>query len=479
MENHLKKMPSPLLSLVPILVLVALLFVTIRTFGSDALSGGSQVVLLTTTAVASLLAMIFCKVKWRDIEEAICKNILGVATAIIILLLIGALSGSWMISGIVPTLIYYGMQIIHPSFFLASCCMICAVVSVMTGSSWTTIATIGIALMGIGEAQGFATGWVAGAIISGAYFGDKISPLSDTTVLASSVTHTPLFSHIRYMMLTTIPSMVITLIIFTIAGFTHTSNASGQIAEFAASLNESFNISLWLLIVPVVTGILIAKKVPSLITLFISTAMAGVFAIFFQPHLLQEVAGASVADASSLFKGLFMTFYGSTQINTGNEALNSLVATRGMAGMMNTIWLIICAMCFGGVMTGSGMLRSLTSIFLRWVRRAFSAVASTVGAGLFFNLCTADQYISIILSGRLFRDLYADRGLEPRLLSRSVEDSATVCSVLIPWNSCGMTQATVLGVSTFVYAPYCIFNIVSPLMSLLVAAVGWNIKRKK
>ena len=265
MENHLKKMPSPLLSLVPILVLVALLFVTIRTFGSDALSGGSQVVLLTTTAVASLLAMIFCKVKWRDIEEAICKNILGVATAIIILLLIGALSGSWMISGIVPTLIYYGMQIIHPSFFLASCCVICAVVSVMTGSSWTTIATIGIALMGIGEAQGFATGWVAGAIISGAYFGDKISPLSDTTVLASSVTHTPLFSHIRYMMLTTIPSMVITLIIFTIAGFTHTSNASGQIAEFAASLNESFNISLWLLIVPVVTGILIAKKVPSLI----------------------------------------------------------------------------------------------------------------------------------------------------------------------------------------------------------------------
>ena len=315
MENHLKKMPSPLLSLVPILVLVALLFVTIRTFGSDALSGGSQVVLLTTTAVASLLAMIFCKVKWRDIEEAICKNILGVATAIIILLLIGALSGSWMISGIVPTLIYYGMQIIHPSFFLASCCVICAVVSVMTGSSWTTIATIGIALMGIGEAQGFATGWVAGAIISGAYFGDKISPLSDTTVLASSVTHTPLFSHIRYMMLTTIPSMVITLIIFTIAGFTHTSNASGQIAEFAASLNESFNISLWLLIVPVVTGILIAKKVPSLITLFISTAMAGVLAIFFQPHLLQEVAGASVADASSLFKGLFMTFYGLSLIH--------------------------------------------------------------------------------------------------------------------------------------------------------------------
>ena len=477
MENHLKKMPSPLLSLVPILVLVALLFVTIRTFGSDALSGGSQVVLLTTTAVASLLAMIFCKVKWRDIEEAICKNILGVATAIIILLLIGALSGSWMISGIVPTLIYYGMQIIHPSFFLASCCVICAVVSVMTGSSWTTIATIGIALMGIGEAQGFATGWVAGAIISGAYFGDKISPLSDTTVLASSVTHTPLFSHIRYMMLTTIPSMVITLIIFTIAGFTHTSNASGQIAEFAASLNESFNISLWLLIVPVVTGILIAKKVPSLITLFISTAMAGVLAIFFQPHLLQEVAGASVADASSLFKGLFMTFYGSTQIDTSNEALNSLVATRGMAGMMNTIWLIICAMCFGGSMTASGMLESLTSVFLRFMKRRVGMVASTVFSGLFLNIVTADQYISIILTGNMFKDIYKKKGYESRLLSRTTEDSVTVTSVLVPWNTCGMTQATILGVATLTYLPYCFFNLISPLMSITMAAIGFKIKQ--
>ena len=461
MENHLKKMPSPLLSLVPILVLVALLFVTIRTFGSDALSGGSQVVLLTTTAVASLLAMIFCKVKWRDIEEAICKNILGVATAIIILLLIGALSGSWMISGIVPTLIYYGMQIIHPSFFLASCCVICAVVSVMTGSSWTTIATIGIALMGIGEAQGFATGWVAGAIISGAYFGDKISPLSDTTVLASSVTHTPLFSHIRYMMLTTIPSMVITLIIFTIAGFTHTSNASGQIAEFAASLNESFNISLWLLIVPVVTGILIAKKVPSLITLFISTAMAGVLAIFFQPHLLQEVAGASVADASSLFKGLFMTFYGSTQIDTGNEALNSLVATRGMAGMMNTIWLIICAMCFGGSMTASGMLESLTSVFLRFILEY-----------------RYGRSIHIYYPYRKYVQGYLqEKGYESRLLSRTTEDSVTVTSVLVPWNTCGMTQATILGVATLTYLPYCFFNLISPLMSITMAAIGFKIKQ--
>ena len=285
MENHLKKMPSPLLSLVPILVLVALLFVTIRTFGSDALSGGSQVVLLTTTAVASLLAMIFCKVKWRDIEEAICKNILGVATAIIILLLIGALSGSWMISGIVPTLIYYGMQIIHPSFFLASCCVICAVVSVMTGSSWTTIATIGIALIGIGEAQGFSTGWVAGAIISGAYFGDKMSPLSDTTVLAASVTDTPLFTHIRYMLYTTVPSMIVTLIVFSIAGFSREAADASQIAAFSEALKGSFHITPWLMIVPIVTGIMIAKKTPSIVVLFASSILAGIFALIFQPQI--------------------------------------------------------------------------------------------------------------------------------------------------------------------------------------------------
>ena len=368
MENHLKKMPSPLLSLVPILVLVALLFVTIRTFGSDALSGGSQVVLLITTAVASLLAMIFCKVKWRDIEEAICKNILGVATAIIILLLIGALSGSWMISGIVPTLIYYGMQIIHPSFFLASCCVICAVVSVMTGSSWTTIATIGIALMGIGEAQGFATGWVAGAIISGAYFGDKMSPLSDTTVLAASVTDTPLFTHIRYMLYTTVPSMIVTLIVFSIAGFSRETADASQIAAFSEALKGSFHITPWLMIVPIVTGIMIAKKTPSIVVLFASSILAGIFALIFQPNALLEISGITDSGIIAYIKGLLMTFYDSTQIQTGNEALNSLVSTRGMAGMMNTIWLIICAMCFGGAMSASGMLESITRIFLHFMR---------------------------------------------------------------------------------------------------------------
>ena len=477
MDHTPKRIPSPLLSLVPILVLVTLLFVTIHTFGSDALSGGSQVVLLTATAVCCLIAMGYSKVRWKAIELAMVNNISGVATALIILLIIGALSGSWMISGVVPTLIYYGMQIIHPSFFLASTCIICAIVSVMTGSSWTTIATIGIALLGIGQAQGFEDGWIAGAIISGAYFGDKISPLSDTTVLASSVTDTPLFKHIKYMMITTVSSMIITLTIFTVAGFAHEATATDQIAMYSASLRETFHISLWLLIVPVITGILIAKRIPSIITLFISATLAGIFALFFQPHLLQEISGLPVQDMQSQFKGLIMTFYGSTQVQTGNPDLNDLVSTRGMSGMMNTIWLIICAMCFGGAMTASGMLGSITSVFIRFMKRTVGLVASTVASGLFLNICTADQYISIILTGNMFKDIYQKKGYESRLLSRTTEDSVTVTSVLIPWNTCGMTQATILGVATFTYLPYCFFNLISPLMSITVAAIGFKIKR--
>lgn len=469
------RLPSPLLSLIPILVLVALLFVTIRTFGSDALSGGSQVVLLTATVLCCVIAMTYSRVSWQTLEHAMVNNITGVATALLILLIIGALSGSWMISGVVPTLIYYGMQIIHPNFFLTSTCLICAIVSVMTGSSWTTIATIGIALLGIGQAQGFEEGWIAGAIISGAYFGDKISPLSDTTVLASSVTGTPLFKHVRYMLITTVPSLLIALIIFTVAGLTHEATAGEQIAQYAAGLSQTFHISLWLLLVPFITGILIAKKVPSLITLFVSAAMAGVCALIFQPHLLHEIAGAETNGLQSAFKGLLITFYGSTGIETGNTALNDLVATRGMGGMMSTIWLILCAMCFGGAMTASGMLQSLTSVFLRFMNRTVGLVASTVASGLSMNICTADQYISIILTGNMFKDIYKQKGYESCLLSRTVEDSTTVTSVLVPWNSCGMTQATILGVPTLTYLPYCFFNLVSPFMSILIAALGYKI----
>ncbi len=471
--------PSPLLSFMPIVLLVSLLFVTIQAFGSDALSGGSQVCLLATSAVCAGIGIFYCKIKWEQIEEAICNNILGVASALLILLLIGALSGSWMLSGVVPTLIYYGMQILHPSFFLASCCVICAVVSLMTGSSWTTIATIGIALMGIGEAQGFETGWVAGAIISGAYFGDKVSPLSDTTVLASSVTNTPLFEHIRYMMFTTVPSFLITLVIFIVAGFSHTAEGTEQVAAYSQALNNTFTISPWTLLVPFATMGMIARKVPALITLFVSAALGIVMAVILQPNILQDISGATVHDGTSLFKGALMTLYGSTQVETGNESLNSLVATRGMSGMLYTIWLILCAMCFGGTMTASGMLESITSVFVRFMKRRLSMVSSTVFAGLFLNLCTADQYISIILTNNMFRDIYTAKGFETKLLSRTTEDAVTVTSVLIPWNTCGMTQATILNVATFTYLPYCFFNLISPLMSIFVAAIGFRIKQVK
>ena len=383
-----------------------------------------------------------------------------------------------MISGVVPTLIYYGMQIIHPSFFLASTCIICVLISVMTGSSWTTIATIGIPLMGIGRAQGFEEGWIAGAIISGAYFGDQVSPLSETTILAASVTDTPLFRHIRYMMITTVPSLIITLIIFTVAGFSHDASNTQHITEVATALNEKFHITPWLLIVPIATGILIARKIPSIITLFLSTLLAGVFALIFQPELLQEVSGMATSGFDSLFKGLMITIYGSTSLHTDNAVLSDLIATRGMSGMLNTIWLILCAMCFGGAMTASGMLGSITSIFVRFMKKTVSVVGGTVCSGLFLNLATADQYISIILTGNMFRDIYAKKGYESCLLSRTTEDAVTVTSVLIPWNSCGMTQATILSVPTLVYLPYCFFNIISPLMSIAVAAIGYKIARR-
>lgn len=473
-NNGAQRMPSPFISFLPIALLMGLLYFTISNFGSDSLSGGSQISLLLTSAFCVFLGMAFYRTPWKDFERAIVNNISGVSTALIILLIIGALSGIWMISGVVPTLIYYGIKIIHPDFFLASSCIICILVSVMTGSSWTTIATIGIALMGIGKAQGFDEGIIAGAIISGAYFGDKISPLSETTILASSVTETPLFTHIRYMMITTIPSIVITLILFCILGFTSADYNPEQMATFSAGLATRFNITPWLLIVPIITGILIARKVPSIITLTISTLLAAIAALIFQPEILSELA-----DNGNAMKGLMTACYGSTNLATSSESLTELVATRGMAGMINTVWLILCAMCFGGAMTAGGMLGSITSVFVRFVRNRLTLVSSTVFSGLFLNVATADQYISIILTGSMFGNVYKKEGYESRLLSRSTEDAVTVTSVLIPWNSCGMTQATVLNVPTLVYLPYCFFNIISPIMSILVAAIGYKIFKIK
>ncbi len=478
MEEKARKIPTPLVALTPIVILVVLLFFVIRAYGGDALGGASQVSVLLTSAICVLIGMAGYGRQWKDFERAITNNIAGVSSALIILLIIGALSGAWMVSGVVPTLIYYGMQIIHPNFFLVCTCVICAIVSLMTGSSWTTIATIGVALMGIGEAQGFSEGWIAGAIISGAYFGDKLSPLSDTTVLASSTTGVPLFVHIRYMLITTVPSVLITLVIFTIAGLSHDANDTSSIAEYTRTLEDTFHISAWLMIVPVITAILIARKVPSIITLFLSTLLALIFAIIFQPEQLRAVAGAAAEGGETLFLGCMQTVYGSTQVETGSAAVNELVATRGMGGMMDTIWLILCAMCFGGAMTAGGMLEGITSMFVKCAKRAGGLVSSTVATGLLLNITTADQYISIILTGKIFKETYEENGFETRLLSRTTEDAVTVTSALIPWNTCGMTQATILNVPTLTYLPYSFFNLISPLMSITIAFLGYKIKRR-
>jgi NhaC family Na+:H+ antiporter len=470
-----KTPPPPLLALTPVVILVGLLSVAVGTFGGDTLDGASQIVLLTATAACVLLAVVFCGTQWKDVERAIINNITGVASALLILLLIGALSGTWMISGVIPTLIYYGMKVIHPDFYLASTCIICSVVSVITGSSWTTVATIGIALSGIGLAQGFSPGWIGGAIISGAYFGDKISPLSDTTVLASAVTHTPLFVHIRYMTITIVPSIAVTLIIYIIASFSFRTTPTDELAAFSESLKNTFHISPWLLLVPVLMGFFIVKRTPSVVTLFVASFTACICALIFQPHILNDISGADVPGIRSQFRGLLISVYGSTSVDTGHAVLNSLVATRGMGGMMNTIWLIICAVCFGGAMTASGMLGSIVSVFLRFMKNTVGIVASTVFSGLFLNICTGDQYLSIILTGDMYKDIYRKKGYESRLLSRTTEDGVTVTSPLIPWNTCGMTQATVLGIPTMTYLPYAFFNLVSPLVSIIVAAIGYKI----
>ena len=472
-----QKTPHPLIAIIPVVVLIGFLSIAITLFGSDSLNGGSQIALLMGMAVCVSLSMTVYRVSWRTFEKQVKKTLGEVSITLLILLCVGMLAGSWMISGVVPTLIYYGVQIMSPQFFLVSACLICALVSVLSGSSWTTIATIGVALLGISHALGISEAWTAGAIISGAYFGDKMSPLSDTTILASSATGTDLFTHIRYMVYTTVPTFLITISIFFIAGLNGGENAMVQVDEYTTGLTQKFNISLWTLLVPVLTGVLIARRVPSLIVLFASSVMAGIVALILQPHILCEVAGDSTASASTLTRGLAITCYGSTAVDTGNASLNELISTRGMAGMLNTIWLIICAMCFGAAMVASRMIDSITGVILRWVRSRSSLVASTVGTGIFLNITTGDQFISIVLNADIYKEVYRKEGYESRLLSRTTEDAATVTSVLIPWNTCGMTQSTVLGVSTLTYLPYCFFNLLSPIMSVIIAAIGWKIKK--
>ena len=466
------------MSFLPFLVLIVLISCCVAVFGNATLDGASQVSLLVASAVSVLVGHFSKRLTWENLEHEISDKISSCAPAIIILLLIGAIGGTWMVSGIVPTMIYYGMQIIRPEIFLVSSSLLCALVSLMIGSSWTTVATIGVALMGIGKAHGFDDGWIAGSIITGAYFGDKLSPLSDTTVLASSVSGTPLFTHIRYMLYTTVPTFCISLSVFLIAGVMMNVSGQGNVAEFMGGLEHTFVISPWLLIVPVLTGVMIARRWPSMVVLFLAIFLAAIVGLIVQPALIHQISGESGGGLIASYKGMMQVCYGSTDIDTGVPMLNELVHTSGMGGMMPTIWLIICAQTFGGALTATGQLQDLMRIVLRFVRGTASLVASTVGTSLFCNIALADQYLSIMLASSMFKESYLKRGYESRLLSRSCEDGATVTSVLVPWNTCGLTQSTVLGVATLTYLPYCFFNYLSPLTSIVVASIGWKIKRK-
>tara|TARA_B100001113_G_scaffold47220_1_gene33838 strand:- start:2181 stop:3623 length:1443 start_codon:yes stop_codon:yes gene_type:complete len=462
-------------SLIPIVFLIILLTYNVYVFGDDSLEGSNQFILLIGASIAVFIGFIN-KISYEIILEKIGKNLYSVTGAILILLFVGALTGAWLISGIIPAMIYYGLLIIHPNIFLPACVILCALVSLATGSSWSTSATIGVALIGIGKALGLPPGIVAGAAISGAYFGDKLSPLSDTTNLAPAVSGAKLFEHIRYMTYTTVPSILITIIILLIIGFSQDINGSTETLSLLSSIEEKFYISPLIFIVPAIVIFMIVKKAPPLIALFAGTLLGGLFSLIFQSKVILELSGLNHLTFYSAYQTIVNAITIETQINTSNELLNDLFYSGGMKGMMNTIWLIICAMVFGGAMDAIGALRTISERLLIWAKSTFKLFASTLASCLTVNLTASDQYLSIVIPGKMFAKAYKKRKLAPENLSRTLEDSGTVTSVLIPWNTCGAYQSGVLGVSVADYFLYAIFNWISPIMTLFYAAFKIKIK---
>ena len=462
-------------SLIPIVFLIVLLTYNVYVFGDDSLEGSNQFILLIGASVAVFIGFIN-KINFKLIIKKIGKNLYSVTGAILILLFVGALTGTWLISGIIPAMIYYGLLIINPSIFLPACVVLCAVVSLATGSSWSTSATIGVALIGIGKALGLPAGIVAGAAISGAYFGDKLSPLSDTTNLAPAVSGAKLFQHIKYMTYTTIPSILITIIILLIIGFSQDLNGNTETISLLSSIEEKFNVSPLVFIVPAIVIYMIIRKAPPLIALFAGTLLGGLFSLMFQSKIIIELSGVNQLTFYSAYQTIINAVTIETQIITSNELLNDLFYSGGMKGMMNTIWLIICAMVFGGAMDAIGALKTISERFLGWANSTFKLFASTLASCLTVNLTASDQYLSIVIPGKMFAKAYKKRKLAPENLSRTLEDSGTVTSVLIPWNTCGAYQSGVLGVSVADYFIYSIFNWISPFMTLFYAAFKIKIK---
>ena len=463
-------------ALIPVIALIGMLAYNVFVYGDDALSGSNQFILLLGAAVAAIVGF-FNKVTYRRMIEEVADNIKSTTGALLILLFVGALAGTWLISGVIPTMIYYGLKLLNPTVFLPATVVICAVISIATGSSWTTSATVGIALIGIGGALGIPLGMAAGAVLSGAYFGDKMSPLSDTTNLAPAMAGTDLFTHIRYMAFTTVPTISITLIVFIIIGFTIETSGTADTASILASIDESFHISGWLFVVPLAVILLIIRKTQPLIALLAGTLMGGIFAIFFQPDIVMNVAGADQLDFRAAYQGIMNAITVDTSVETSNAELNDLFSSGGMYGMLGTIWLIICAMVFGGVMDAIGALSTISAALLKMAHTVFGLFASTVATCLALNVTASDQYLALVVPGKMFKQAYQDRDLAPENLSRTLEDSGTVTSVLVPWNTCGAYQSGVLGVSVADYFVYAIFNWLSPFMTLFFAAFQIKIKQ--
>jgi len=463
-------------ALIPVVVLVALLAINVFIFGDDALSGSNQFILLIGGAVAAIVGY-FNKVSYKKMLEEVGSNVKSTTSALLILLMVGALSGTWLASGIIPAMIYYGLDILHPSYFLAACVVICAIISIATGSSWTTSATVGIALVGIANALDISTGMTAGAVLSGAYFGDKMSPLSDTTNLAPAMAGGELFSHIRYMALTTVPTITVTLIVFITIGLFQDVSGEADTATIQSAIKESFNINGWLFLVPLAVIGLIVRKTPPLLALLIGTLLGAVFALVFQPDIIAKMGGGEMLNFDSAYKGVMNSITVSTSVETSNELLNGLFSSGGMEGMLGTIWLIMCAMVFGGIMDGIGALQRITKTLLDIATSTFGLFASTVLSCIGLNATASDQYLALVVPGKMFAKAYRDRGLAPENLSRTLEDSGTVTSVLIPYNTCGAYHSGVLGVSVFDYAAFAVFNYLSPFMTLLFAAFQIKIKK--
>jgi NhaC family Na+:H+ antiporter len=463
-------------ALIPVIVLVCMLAYNVYVFGDDALSGSNQFVLLLGGAVAAIVGF-FNKVSYKKMIAEVAENVKSTTGALLILLMVGALAGTWLISGIIPAMIYYGLQILNPTIFLAACVVICAIISIATGSSWTTAATVGIALIGIGDALGISLGMTAGAVLSGAYFGDKLSPLSDTTNLAPAMAGGELFSHIKYMTITTVPTIIVTLIVFIIIGLNLETSGTADIDGILSSIEATFNINGWLFLVPLIVIFLIIKKTPPLAALLIGTLLGGLFALLFQPEIVAGITNAEALTFESGYKGILKAITVKTEIPTDNEALSDLFAAKGMAGMLGTIWLIVCDLVFGGLMVGIGALARFSAALLSMAKTTFGLFSSTVASCLALNVTASDQYLAIVVPGKMFAKAYEDRGLAPENLSRTLEDSGTVTSVLVPWNTCGAYHSGVLGVSVADYFVYAIFNWLSPIMTLIFAALGIKIKQ--